>query len=87
MGGTHVYPDLGVRIDPTAENATAGKYQRVRTAAIDDGQRLSRGSNPHGYPHEPLVSYRINRQLSGWIPPPLVMRAFGAHCQRQPFET
>ena len=23
---------------------------------------LSRGSNPCGYPHEPLVSYRINRQ-------------------------
>ena len=38
---------------------------------------LSRGSNPH----EPLISYRINRQLSGWILPPLVIRAFGAHCQ------
>jgi hypothetical protein len=34
----------------------------------------------HGYPHKPLVSYRINRQLSGWIPPPLMIRAFGAHC-------
>jgi hypothetical protein len=44
---------------------------------------LSRGSNPHGCPHEPLVSYRINRQLSGWILPPLVIRAFGAHCQEQ----
>ena len=42
---------------------------------------LSRGSNPRGYPHEPLVSYRINRQLSGWILPPLMIRAFGAHCQ------
>jgi len=42
---------------------------------------LSRGSNPCGYPHEPLVSYRTNRQLSGWNPPPLVIRAFGAHCQ------
>src|ERR1700736_4770172 len=41
---------------------------------------LSRGSNPCGYPHKPLVSYRINRQLSGWIPPPLMIRAFGAHC-------
>src|ERR1700720_2921648 len=38
---------------------------------------LSRGSNPCGYPHKPLVSYRINRQLSGWIPPPLMIRAFG----------
>ncbi len=27
---------------------------------------LSRGSSPRGCPHEPLVSYRINRQLSGW---------------------
>jgi hypothetical protein len=37
---------------------------------------LSRGSDPCGYPHKPLVSYRINRQLSGWILPPLVIRAF-----------
>ncbi len=27
---------------------------------------LSRGSGPAGYPAEPLVSYQINRQLSGW---------------------
>jgi hypothetical protein len=40
---------------------------------------LSRGSNPCSYPHKPLVSYRINRQLSGWTLPPQVMRAFGAH--------
>jgi hypothetical protein len=32
-----------------------------------------------GYPAEPLVSFQINRQLSGWNPPPLVIRAFGAH--------
>jgi hypothetical protein len=42
---------------------------------------LSRGFSPSGYPTEPLVSYQINRQLSGWNPPPLVIRAFGAHCQ------
>src|SRR6202047_4446462 len=42
---------------------------------------LSRGSSPSGYPAEPLVSYRINRQLSGWNLPPLMIRAFGAHCQ------
>jgi len=42
---------------------------------------LSRGSSPSCHPAEPLVSYQINRQLSGWIPPPLVIRAFGAHCQ------
>src|SRR5216683_2934791 len=44
---------------------------------------LSRGSSPAGYPAEPLVSYQINRQLSGWNLPPLVIRAFGAHCQIQ----
>src|SRR5450631_2999399 len=42
---------------------------------------LSRGSSPAGYPAEPLVSYQINRQFSGWNLPPLVIRAFGAHCQ------
>jgi hypothetical protein len=41
---------------------------------------LSRGSSPAGYPAEPLVSYQINRQLSGWNLPPLMIRAFGAHC-------
>src|SRR5262249_17465072 len=43
---------------------------------------LSRGSGPSGHPAEPLVSYQINRQFSGWIPPPLVIRAFGANCQK-----
>jgi hypothetical protein len=47
---------------------------------------LSRGSSPSGHPAEPLVSYQINRQLSGWIPPPLVIRAFGAHCQKETFD-
>src|ERR1700687_4857472 len=44
---------------------------------------LSRGSNPCGCPHEPLISYRINRQFSGWNLPPLMIRVFGAHCQEQ----
>jgi hypothetical protein len=44
---------------------------------------LSRGSSPAGYPTEPLVSFQTNRQLSGWIPPPLAIRAFGAHGQCQ----
>ena len=46
---------------------------------------LSRGSSPSGYPAEPLVSYQINRQLSGWNLPPLVIRAFGAHCHNGPW--
>jgi hypothetical protein len=44
---------------------------------------LSRGSGPSGYPAEPLVSFQINRQLSGWNLPPLMIRAFGAHCHEQ----
>jgi hypothetical protein len=44
---------------------------------------MSRGSSPAGCPAEPLVSYQINRQLSGWILPPLMIRAFGAHCQEE----
>src|SRR5262249_43982285 len=44
---------------------------------------LSRGSSPAGHPAKPLVSFRINRQLSGWNLPPLMIRAFEAHCQRQ----
>jgi hydantoinase/oxoprolinase-like protein len=31
---------------------------------------LSRGSSPSGHPAEPLDSYQIIRQLSGWILPP-----------------
>ena len=40
---------------------------------------LSRGSGPVSHPAKPLVSYQINRQLSGWNLPPLATRAFGAH--------
>jgi hypothetical protein len=47
---------------------------------------LSRGSSPAGYPAEPLVSYQINRQLSGWNLPPLVIRAFGAHGRKLRFD-
>ena len=43
----------------------------------------SRGFGLAGYPATPLVSYQINRQLSGWNLPPLVIRAFGAHCHQQ----
>src|ERR1700730_10862951 len=44
---------------------------------------LSRGSSPPSYPAEPLVSYQINRQISGLEPPPLVFCAFGAHGQQE----
>src|SRR4051812_25155380 len=38
-----------------------------------------RGFDQAGCPARPLVSYQINRQLSGWNLPPLVIRAVGAH--------
>jgi hypothetical protein len=44
---------------------------------------LSRGSSPASYPTKPLVSFQINRQLSGWILPPLMIHAFGAHGQQE----
>ena len=40
---------------------------------------LSRGSDLLSCPGKSLVSFRIYRQLSGWNPPPQVIRAFGAH--------
>src|SRR4051795_7819592 len=42
---------------------------------------LSRGFDQAGCPARPLVSYQINRQLSGWNLPPLVIRAVGAHVE------
>ena len=49
--------------------------------SVAQGRPLSRGSDPCGCPHKPLVSYRIDQQLSGWILPPLMIRAFEAHHQ------
>ena len=46
---------------------------------------LSRGFETAGYPTAPLVSYQINRQLSGWYLPPLVIRAFGAHWEMRAY--
>jgi len=40
-------------------------------------------ADPFSFPAKPLVSYLIYRNLSGWNPPPLVIRAFGAHCHLQ----
>ena len=53
----------------------------LRPAGLPNRPRrpLSRGSSPVSCPTKPLVSYRSNRQLSGWNPPPLVIRAVGAH--------
>jgi hypothetical protein len=42
---------------------------------------LSRGFDTISYPNMPLVSYQTNRLLSGWILPPPVIRALGAHSE------
>ena len=44
---------------------------------------LSRGFDETSYLAAQFVSFRVNRQLSGWNLPPQMMRAFEAHsCQR-----
>jgi len=40
---------------------------------------LSRGSSPAGYQPNRSSATGANRQLSGWLLPPLVTRALGAH--------
>src|SRR5262249_17260991 len=57
-------------------------YDPVRLPSGPPKRPLSRGSSPAGHPAKPLVSFRINRQLSGWNLPPLMIRAFEAHCQK-----
>src|SRR3954468_4978552 len=52
---------------------------RTGTPTPPRGARSSRGFDQAGCPAKPLVSYQINRQLSGWNLPPLVIRAVGAH--------
>ncbi|MFZ1105083.1 MAG: hypothetical protein WAN86_19915, partial [Hyphomicrobiaceae bacterium] len=36
-----------------------------------------------GYPDKPPASYQLNRQLAVWNLPPLVFRAFEAHCNKR----
>jgi hypothetical protein len=71
---------VGIRI--VTFEACSG-FTRVTAHRIAQSPKrpLSRGSGPAGYPTKPLVSYQINRQLSGWNLPPLMIRAFGAHGQ------
>jgi len=58
-------------------------FIRIRPIGSLDRPRrpLSRGFDPPGHPGRPLVSYQINRQLSGWNLPPLVTRAVWAHVE------
>ena len=76
--------------DGSASASTLSRPARTSLAlqpagSLDRPRRpLSRGFGPASYPAEPLVSFQINRQLSGWNLPPLVTRAFEAHsCPRR----
>jgi hypothetical protein len=71
-------------IDVREPDEFIGAFGHIATArnipVAELNGRLAELAGLEGAPHKPLVSYRINRQLSGWIPPPLMIRAFGAHC-------
>ena len=71
--------------DLSPKSAAAHMSHHLAKCGVQVGPRrpLSRGSSPSGCPAEPLVSYQINRQLSGWNLPPPVIRAFRAHCQKR----
>src|ERR1700682_2970946 len=75
--------------------AVLDRYGGLRRRASSQSQapnawrhdaRLMPAKYVRPYPTEPLVSYQINRQLSGWNLPPLVIRAFGAHGQKRRFD-
>src|SRR3954462_785723 len=76
----------GGRESATSLSRPAQTSLALRPAGLLSRPRrpLSRGSGPVSYPTKPLVSYRSNRQLSGWNPPPLVLRAVGAHRENCP---
>jgi hypothetical protein len=64
-------------------NGAKTSVKDARTERFDFLGYTSRGFDPAGYPTKPLVSYQSNRQFPGWILPPLVIRALGAHCKSQ----
>ena len=71
---------LGLRCPSLSRPAQASLALRPVGLLNRPRRLLSRGFNLAGCPAKSLVSYQINRQLSGWNLPPLVTRAFGAHC-------
>ena len=55
---------VGIRV-VTFEACSGFTHVTARQIAQPPKRPLSRGSSPSGYPAKPLVSFRINRQLSG----------------------
>ncbi len=74
--------DRWVGIHNFTDLRPAQASRALRPAGSLDRPRrpLPRGFETASYPTTPPVSYQINRQLSGWFLPPLVIHAFGAHC-------
>jgi transposase len=70
----------------TKDQQTALMLHRTRQLLVRRRTMLSNALRGHlaelgVVSAKPLVSYQINRQLSGWNLPPLMIRAFGAHGQ------
>ena len=73
---------VGIRI-VTFEACSGFTHVTARRIAQPPTATFVTRLRPSGYPDEPLVSYQINRQFSGWILPPQVIRAFRAHCHKR----
>ncbi|HLQ92542.1 MAG TPA: hypothetical protein VK148_21170, partial [Xanthobacteraceae bacterium] len=73
---------VGIRI-VTFEACSGFTHVTARRIAQPPKATFVTRLQPSAYQAEPLVSYQINRQLSGWNLPPLIIRAFGAHCQER----
>src|SRR5215204_1919834 len=75
------FPDPGGSASATALSRPAQASLALwPIASLDRPRRpLSRGFDPASVPATPLVSFRSYRLLSGWNPPPQVIRALVAH--------
>ena len=75
------FPDPGGSASATALSRPAQASLALwPTASLDRPRRsLSRGFDTTSFPATPLVSFRSYRLLSGWNPPPQVIRALVAH--------
>jgi putative tryptophan/tyrosine transport system substrate-binding protein len=66
----------------------AAFYQALKETGFVEGKNISiefRRADGHYDRLTTLAAenYQTNRQVSGWILPPQVIRAFGAHCQNR----
>jgi hypothetical protein len=66
-------------INPHVRPAQASLALRPARSLNRPKRHLSRGSGPSDCSSKPLVSYQVNRQLSGWNLPPMETRALEAH--------